>query len=180
MTLSLVAAVSENGVIGRDGGLPWRLPDETRFFKELTTGHTVIMGRKTWDEIARPLRHRRNIVITRNVTWSAEGAERAGSLAAALELAGGEALVFVIGGAEIYAQALPFAEKLYLTRVHAEVEGDTWFPPWDPADWQLVAETRHEADERHAYAFTIREYHRQRSDDVRPSAEGTDPQGGAL
>lgn len=162
MSLSIVAAVSENGVIGRDGGLPWRLPDETRFFKELTTGHTVIMGRKTWDEIARPLRHRRNIVITRNPSWSAEGAERAGSLAAALELAGGEAQVFVIGGAEVYRQALPIADRMYLTQVHAVVEGDTWFPEWDAAEWRVDSEQRFEADARNAHGFTIREYVRRR------------------
>jgi dihydrofolate reductase len=162
VSLSIVAAVSENGVIGRDGGLPWRLPDETRFFKELTTGHTVIMGRKTWDEIARPLRHRRNIVITRNPSWSAEGAERAGSLAAALELAGGEAQVFVIGGAEVYRQALPIADRMYLTQVHAVVEGDTWFPEWDAAEWRVDSEQRFEADARNAHGFTIREYVRRR------------------
>lgn len=158
MTISIVAAVSENGVIGRDGGLPWRLPADTRFFKELTTGHTVIMGRKTWDEIARPLRHRRNIVITRNPTWSAEGAERAGSLAAALEQAGGEARVFVIGGAEIYRQALPLADRMYLTHVHAAVEGDTHFPEWDATAWRMEREQRFDADERNAHGFTIREY----------------------
>lgn len=158
MTISVVAAVAENGVIGRDGGLPWRLPADTKFFKELTTGHTVIMGRKTWDEIARPLRHRRNIVITRNPAWSAEGAERAGSLAAALELAGGEAQVFVIGGAEIYRQALPIADRMYLTHVHAKVDGDTYFPAWDPAEWRVTQVQRFDPDERHAHGFTIREY----------------------
>lgn len=163
MTISIVAAVAENGVIGRDGGLPWRLPADTKFFKELTTGHTVIMGRKTWDEIARPLRHRRNIVITRNVAWSAEGAERAGSLAKALELAGGEAQVFVIGGAEIYRQALPIVDRMYLTHVHTSVEGDTWFPEWDTAAWHMETEQRFEADERNAHGFTIREYVRRQS-----------------
>lgn len=163
MTISIVAAVSENGVIGRDGGLPWRLPADTKFFKELTTGHTVIMGRKTWDEIARPLRHRRNIVITRNPTWSAEGAERAGSLAAALELAGGEAQIFVIGGAEIYRQTLPIADRMYLTQVHAVVEGDTHFPEWNAADWRMDSEQRYEVDERNAHPFTIRAYVRRSS-----------------
>lgn len=156
--ISIVAAVSENGVIGRDGGLPWRLPADTKFFKELTSGHTVVMGRRTWDEIARPLRHRRNIVITRNPAWSAEGAERAGSLTAALELAGSEAQIFVIGGAEIYRQALPIADRMYLTHVHATVEGDTWFPDWDPADWRLESEQHVAADDRNAHGFTIREY----------------------
>lgn len=160
MTISLVAAVSENGVIGRDGGLPWRLPADTKFFKELTTGHTVIMGRKTWDEIARPLRHRRNIVITRNQSWSAEGAERAGSLAAALEMAGGDGQIFVIGGAEIYRLALPIADRMYLTHVHAVVEGDTHFPKWNAADWHVESEERFEADDRNAHPFTIRAYRR--------------------
>jgi dihydrofolate reductase len=158
--VSLVAAVAENGVIGRDGTLPWRLPADLRFFKRLTTGHAIIMGRRTWDEIRRPLPDRRNIVITRNPDADFPGAEPAPDLAAALALAAGDPEVFVIGGGEIFREALRMADRMYLTEVHAVVEGDTWFPAWDPTQWQVVAEDRHEADERHPYAFTIRQYAR--------------------
>jgi len=158
--VSVVAAVAENGVIGREGGLPWRLPDEIRYFKRLTTGQTVIMGRRTYDEIRAPLANRRNIVVTRNGEWRAEGVESAGSLSLALKLAAGEEEVFVVGGAEIYRQALPLAQRLYLTTVHADVEGDTTFPDWDPSEWRLVTEDHHPADERHRYAFTVRRYDR--------------------
>ena len=162
MIVSLVVAVAENGVIGRDGGLPWRLPKDMQFFKRLTTGHTIIMGRRTWDEIRKPLPHRRNIVVTRDAEREFPGAERAPSLAAALALAesAGDDEVFVIGGGEIYRQAMTRADRMYLTAVHAGVDGDTRFPEWDPADWRLAEEERHEADDRHPHAFTIRRYER--------------------
>lgn len=160
MIVSLVAAVADNGIIGRGGGLPWRLPNDLRFFKLLTLGHTVIMGRKTWDEIGKPLPNRRNIVVTRDKTREFPGAERAPYLGSALALATAEDEVFVIGGGEIYRQALPMADRLYLTHVHATVEGDTRFPEWDAAHWTIVSEERHEADERHAHSFTIRRYDR--------------------
>lgn len=160
MTVAIVAAVAENGVIGRGGGLPWRLPEDLRFFKRLTTGHTVIMGRRTWDEIRRPLPGRRNIVITRDATREFPGAERAGSLDEALALSAGDEQVFVIGGAEIYQQALPRADRLYLTHVHAAVEGDTTFPDWDALAWRVVEEQRFAADERHPHGFSIMTYER--------------------
>jgi dihydrofolate reductase len=158
--ISLVAAVAENGINGRDGGLPWRLPADLRFFKLLTLGHTVIMGRRTWDEIGKPLPNRRNIVVTRNKALEFPGAERAPYLGSALALTVAEDEVFVIGGGKIYTEALPMAHRMYLTHVHAEVEGDTRFPEWDPAEWEMVSEERHEADDRHAHAFTIRRYDR--------------------
>jgi dihydrofolate reductase len=158
--VSLVAAVAENGVIGRDGALPWRLPADLRFFKRLTTGHTIIMGRRTWDEIQRPLPDRRNIVISRNPDAEFPGADRAPDLASALALAAGDTEVFVIGGGEIFRAALPMADRMYLTEVHAEVDGDTRFPAWDPTAWRVATEDRYEADERHPHAFTIRQYDR--------------------
>lgn len=158
--VSLVVAVAENGVIGRQGGLPWRLPDEIRHFKRLTTGHTVIMGRRTFDEIRAPLANRRNIVVTRNPAFAPPGVEVAASLVEALRLAAGEPEVFVVGGAEIYRLAIPLAQRLYLTRIHAAVEGDTHFPAWNPAEWRLHSEEHHPADARHRYAFTIRRYER--------------------
>ena len=124
MTISLVAAVARDGVIGRDGGIPWRLPGDVRHFKSLTTGHAVVMGRRTWESLPdrfRPLPDRRNVVVTRNETWQAEGAERAGSSEEALALLADEEHVFVIGGAQIYAAALPHADELVLTEIDADI-----------------------------------------------------------
>lgn len=161
--VSLVAAMAENRVIGREGTLPWRLPDDQRFFKRLTLDHTVIMGRKTFDEIRHPLANRRNVVISRNPDFRPTGATVVPSLDEAIALGATEREVFVIGGAEIYAAALPRADRLYLTVVHAEVEGDTYFPPFDRAAWALEWEEYHPTDERHAYPFTFRTYSRIRA-----------------
>jgi dihydrofolate reductase len=133
VTVSLVAAVARGGVIGRDGGIPWHLPEDLARFKELTTGHAVVMGRKTWDSLPdrfRPLPGRRNVVVTRDPDWSAQGAERAESIEDAFRLVEQEARVFVIGGGAIYVAALPFADELLLTEIDLEVEGDTTFPRW--------------------------------------------------
>ena len=142
-TLSLIAAVARNGAIGKDNQLLCRISEDLKFFKRTTLGCPVLMGRKTWDSIGRPLPGRRNIVITRNPLWHAEGAERAPSLADAIERVSDAPKVFVIGGAEIYAQALPMADELVLTEVDADLDGDTHFPAWDRArftpsasDWQ--------------------------------------------
>ncbi|HET7745548.1 MAG TPA: dihydrofolate reductase [Gaiellaceae bacterium] len=134
MKLSLVAAVARNGVIGRGGAIPWHISEDVARFKELTTGHTVVMGRRTWDSLPerfRPLPGRRNVVVTRQAGWSAVGAEPAASLQDALELVADGSQVFVIGGAELYAAALPYADELLLTEIDAEIEGDTFFPRWD-------------------------------------------------
>ena len=160
--ITLVAAVADNGVIGRGGGLPWHLPDDLRHFQRLTTGHTVIMGRRTFDEVRQPLRQRRNIVITRNPDFQAEGFEVARDLDEALALAAGESEVFVVGGGQIFADALAGADRMYLTHVHADVTGDIRFPVFDPRDWEVTWEERHERDARHAHSFTIRRYDRRR------------------
>lgn len=160
--VSLIAAVSDNGVIGVAGGLPWRLPDDLRRFKRLTVDHTVIMGRKTFDEVRQPLANRRNVVITRNRAFRAPGVTVVPSLDEALALGATEDEVFVIGGGEIYRQALPRADRLYLTMVHAVVEGDTTFPDINVHDWVLAEEEHHPADARHAHPFTFRTYHRLR------------------
>jgi dihydrofolate reductase len=134
VTIALVAAVARGGVIGRDGGIPWRIPEDVAHFKELTTGHAVVMGRRTWDSLPdrfRPLPERRNVVVTRNADWHAEGAERAASLAEALALLDDDERVFVIGGAEVYAEALPLADEMFLTEIGDDVAGDTFFPDWD-------------------------------------------------
>ncbi len=150
MTVTLVAAVAHRGVIGRDGGIPWRLPEDVARFKELTTGHSVVMGRKTWESIPdrfRPLPDRRNVVVTRNPAWRADGAERASSVEEALALLADEARVFVIGGAEIYTAALPHADELVLTEIDLDVDGDTFFPKWDAASFRETSrEERTSAD----------------------------------
>ena len=134
MKLSLVAAVARGRVIGRGGTLPWHLPEDMARFRELTMGHPVVMGRRTWDSLPdrfRPLPGRRNVVVTRNGRWADDGAERAGSLEDALELLEGTPQAFVIGGGELFAEALLVADELLLTEIDLEVEGDTFFPSWD-------------------------------------------------
>ena len=164
MTISLLVAMSENRVIGRDGDLPWRLSADLKRFKRLTRGHTVIMGRKTRESIPGTLPKRRKIVLSRDPGYQAPGAEVAASLEHALALAAGEEEVFVIGGARVFAEALPRAERLYLTLVHAEVAGDVFFPEVEADDWRLVSEERHAADERHAYPFSFLVYERRRGE----------------
>lgn len=144
MEIVLVAAVAENGVIGRKGGLPWRLKSDLRHFRAVTLGKPVVMGRKTWDSIGRPLPGRTNIVATRDRAFTARGAVAA-DLAAALEVARADALrrnvdaIAVIGGGDIYAQVFPLATRLEITRVHARPEGETVFPSLDPAEWREAA-----------------------------------------
>lgn len=140
-TLVLVAAVARNGVIGRDGDLAWRDAADLKRLRELTWGHPVLMGRKTWDSLPakfRPLPGRRNLVLTRDARWQADGAERVASLDDALRLAGDTPTLFVIGGAEVYAQTLPRADMLELTEVDAEVPGDVRFPSWERREFDLV------------------------------------------
>lgn len=129
-----MAAIARGGVIGRGGTLPWHLPEDMARFRELTMEHPVVMGRRTWDSLPdrfRPLPGRRNVIVTRNERWAAGGAERVGSLEDALELLEDEPQAFVIGGGELFAEALPVVDELRLTEIDLEVEGDTFFPPWD-------------------------------------------------
>jgi dihydrofolate reductase len=128
--INLIAAVASNGVIGGGNALLWRLPEDLKRFKQLTLGSPIIMGRKTFESIGRPLPGRRNIVVTRNAAWTADGVQACSSLDAALAAATGAEEVFVIGGAEIYALALPRADRLLLTELHQAFEGDAFFPPW--------------------------------------------------
>ncbi len=165
MRVSIIAAVSDNGVIGRDGDLPWRLPADMRFFKRTTMGHHLVMGRKTWDSIGRPLRGRSMVVMTRDRHAAIPGVAVVHDLDAALEEArrADDAEVFVAGGAEVYAQALPRADRLLLTRVAAQVDGDVHFPAYAPEEWVEVAREEHAADDRHAYAFAICTLERRKS-----------------
>ncbi|HLB76163.1 MAG TPA: dihydrofolate reductase [Candidatus Dormibacteraeota bacterium] len=155
MIVSLIAAMAENRVIGRDGGLPWHLLEDLKRFKRLTLDHTVIMGRKTFEEIKRPLTNRRNVVISRNPGFTPSGVTVVPTLEEALALGATENEVFVIGGGEIFRLALPRADRLYLTVIHANVEGDTRFPPFDLGAWALEEEEHHSADPKQQYSFTF-------------------------
>ena len=137
MRISLIAAVAENGVIGREGGLPWRIPEDLKFFKATTLGKPVIMGRKTYVSIGKPLPGRLNIVLTRDRTWHAPGISTAHDLDDALRIAqdSGADEAMIIGGADIYEMALPQADRIYLTRIEREFEGDALFPFFDPEEW---------------------------------------------
>jgi dihydrofolate reductase len=155
MTLSLIAAVARNGAIGKDNTLLWRLPEDLKFFKRTTLGCPVLMGRKTFESIGRPLPGRRNIVITRNTTWRHDGVEVAHSLDDALARVATEVRVFVIGGGELYAQALPRADELILTEVDADFEGDTFFPPWERTAFAEQSRETHQSEAGWAYHFVV-------------------------
>lgn len=158
MRIALIAAAADNDVIGRDNDLPWRLPDEFRHFKRTTLGHHVIMGRRTWEsQGCKPLADRVNVVVTSRRDYEAPGARVVGSLDEALALAraAGDDEAFVIGGTALFEAALPIADRMYLTRVHAEPEGDTRFPKFDADQWRVVDRREHPADARHEHAFTI-------------------------
>jgi dihydrofolate reductase len=143
----LVVALARNGVIGARGKLPWHLPEDLQHFKRLTLGHPVIMGRRTWESLGRPLPGRENIVVTRRPVYEATGASVASSVPAAIALCTGEAVVFVIGGAEIYAAALPLADGLVMTEIDRDYEGDTRFPPWDRDAWRVSQKEAHTSKE---------------------------------
>jgi dihydrofolate reductase len=152
--VTLVVARAENGVIGRDGGLPWHLSADLKHFKAVTMGSAMVMGRKTFESLPGLLPGRRHIVLTRDSGWQAPGAEVAADVATALALAGGEARVSVIGGAEIFRLFLPLADRIELTQVHASPEGDTVMPPFDPARWRELGREAHPArDGQPAFSF---------------------------
>ena len=161
MIVSLIVAAAENDVIGRQNDLPWRLSADLQRFKRLTMGHAVVMGRKTYESIGRPLPGRRMIVVTRQADYRADGVEVVGRMEAAVDLAAkqGETELFIIGGAEIFAHFLPRADRLYWTRVHANVDGDVCFPTFNRGAWRLVESVRHEADAKneHPYSFELYE-----------------------
>ena len=159
MILTLVVAISKNRVIGRDGDLPWRLPNDLKHFKQVTMGKSIIMGRKTWESLyVKPLPGRSNIVVTRNASYLAEGAEMSDSLESALTLAEGEDEAMIIGGAELFAAAIDTSERLHLTEVHAEIEGDTFFPDFDRSLWREISREAHDAEgDAPAYSFLLLE-----------------------
>lgn len=153
--ISLVVAVSENGGIGKDNQLLWHLPNDLKFFKKVTSGHTVIMGRKTFESIGRPLPNRRNIVITRQKGLKATGIETATSITEAISLAKEEEELFIIGGAEIYKQTLPLADRIYLTKVSTHLDADAFFPTLNLEEWRIVEQEDHSADEKHAFSYSF-------------------------
>ena len=159
MKIILIAAAAENNVIGQGGKIPWDLPDDLKHFRKLTEGHAVIMGRKTLDSLEKPLPKRRNIVITHD-DHIFGGCEVVHSLGEALKICKSESELWIIGGGEIYREALTKADRIELTRVHATVKGDAFFPDVDWSNWQLTMENRHESNENHAYAFTFQTYER--------------------
>ena len=161
MILSLVVATAENRVIGINNQLPWYLPEDLKYFKRVTMGKPIIMGRKTFESIGKPLPGRTNIVITRNTEYTAEGIKVVHTLDEAIKLCESIALVdgtdeaMVIGGAEIYTQALAKADRLYLTKVHAEVDGDAWFPEYNESDWQEAGRENFKADGPNPYDYSF-------------------------
>jgi dihydrofolate reductase len=153
--LSLVVAMARHGVIGRDNAMPWHLPDDLKHFKALTMGKPMLMGRKTFAAIGKPLPGRTSLVLTRDPAWHAEGVIAVRSLDEALEKSGAAPELCVVGGAEIYKLTLPIAQRIHLTRIHADIPGDTVFTLPDPSQWQETERVEHPADERHAYAMTF-------------------------
>lgn len=162
MQIALIVAADTNGAIGGDGDLLWHLPEDLKRFKRLTLGKPIIMGRKTFESIGRPLPGRDNWVLTRDAGWRADGVQTADALKPLLDTlaAQGHAAVSIIGGGEIYAQALPLADRIELTRVHTTVDGaDTWFA-MPESGWVCAARTRHAADQRHAFAYDFETWRR--------------------
>lgn len=153
----LVAAVAQNGIIGANGKLPWRLPEDLKHFRNLTMGHPVIMGRRTWESLRKPLPGRENIVISRSMGYQAPGASVAASLEGAIALCAGEPVAFVIGGAEIYAAALPLAKGLVLTEIHKDFAGDRRFPDWNRVGWRETQREAHAAADGMRFDFVLYE-----------------------
>ncbi|QDQ28087.1 dihydrofolate reductase [Chitinimonas arctica] len=154
--LSLIAALARNHTIGIDNSLPWHLPEDLKYFRKTTSGHAIIMGRKTYESIGRPLPNRHNIVVSRNPDWRAEGVTVVHSIAAALAAAGTEEEVFLIGGATLYREALPMADRLYLTEIDADFSGDAFFPDVPYAQFKELQRDSHQGDD-FAYSFVVYE-----------------------
>ena len=155
MKISIIVAVAANNVIGRDGELPWRLPEDLKRFKQLTIGKPVIMGRLTYESIGRPLPDRRNIVLSACKGLNIDGCEVVDTPDAAIRLAGGAEEVMVIGGSGVYAQMLPMADRIYMTRIDAMVDGDTFFPELNDKEWQVVDRVDFPADESRQFGFSF-------------------------
>ncbi len=153
--LSLIVAMDEDRLIGTNNGLPWNLPADLAFFKRTTLGKPIVMGRKTFESIGRPLPDRRNIVVTRDPDFSAEGCDIANSIDAALDLCADDEEIMLIGGASLYQQSLARATQLYITRIHHRFAGDTWFPDFDESEWRVESREDCDADSSNAYAYSF-------------------------
>lgn len=151
--LSLIAAVARNGVIGKDNTLPWYLPEDLKRFRALTTGHHIIMGRKTYESINRLLPGRTTVIVTRNRDYEVPGALIAASLQQAMELCGDDQEAFLIGGAELFKDGLRLGDRIYLTEIHADFEGDVFMPPLDPAEWREVSREKHDSSQGWGYSY---------------------------
>lgn len=158
--LAIIVARARNGVIGRDNTLPWRLRDDLQLFKQRTIGHPIIMGRKTWESLGRPLPNRTHYVITRQAGYTAPGTTVVGSLEAAIAACGDSDCAFVLGGGEIYRLALAHADVLWITEVDAEIDGDTCFPDFDASQFREASRRHFDASETNQYAFDVVEYRR--------------------
>lgn len=160
MKVSLIVAAAANNVIGADGGLPWHLPNDFKYFKRITMGKPIVMGRRTWESIGKPLPGRLNIVLTRSKQFEASGVTVASSPTAAIAAAGDADELMIIGGGQIYNQFLDTADRIYLTYVDTRIDGDTLFPEPAPGDWVLTSSESHTADETHAFDYKFRVYDR--------------------
>ncbi len=158
--ISIIVAASTNNVIGVQGELPWKISDDLKRFKALTMGKPIVMGRLTWESIGRALPGRQNIVITRRPGFSAEGCDVVDSPAAALAVAGDAAEIMIIGGSQIYGLFLSKAERLHVTRVHTEIDGDAFFPTIDENEWELISSESHDASDKNQFAFDFQTYER--------------------
>jgi dihydrofolate reductase len=158
--ISLVFAMGRNRVIGSNNSMPWRLPADLAYFKDLTMGSTVVMGRKTFESIGKPLKGRKNIVLTRDRRYIQDGCFIAHSLEEVLDMTKGEQETFVIGGAEVYSMFLPYAKKLYMTYIDHEFQGDTYFPEIDYDEWKLVSKVMGEKNEKNPYHYFFQVYER--------------------
>lgn len=160
MNLAIIVATDEQGLIGKDNDLPWRLSADLQHFKRVTMDKPIIMGRRTHESIGRPLPGRQNIVITGREDFEAAGCDVVHSLDEALALCRDQEEVMIMGGASLYQQTLPLADKLYLTLVHTRLDGDTWFPDWSADDWKCISREDHQADEKNDYDYSFMLYQR--------------------
>ena len=158
--ITLIVAAAENNAIGKDNQMLWHLPNDFKYFKKNTLEHSVVMGRKTFVSIGKPLPERRNIILTRDMNYSHEEVDVANSVQEVLNYCRDEREIFIIGGAEIYKQTLPLADKILLTRVHTTIDGDAYFPELLDHEWKLISAEKHEKDEKHAFDYTFEVYER--------------------
>jgi len=158
--ITLIVAAAENNAIGKGNRMPWHLPNDFKYFKEKTLNHSVVMGRKTFESIGKPLPERRNIVMTKNTNYLHEEVDVVNNIDELLLYCRDEREIFIIGGAEIYKQTLPLAHKVLLTRVHTTVDGDAFFPELPANEWKLISAEKHEKDDRHAFDYTFEVYER--------------------